>query len=126
MRRRRSTARRGTWRPLRRPPEDGCGHRGQRAGTAVFPGLSLHGYALGAVPGDVPVPAHDARPSELSRPGPDVLISYQRSPSRRSSPPTHDRESPGLKVLKDDRNHFTTEPAGPAVREEPLGGRTRS
>ncbi|WP_181788620.1 nitrilase-related carbon-nitrogen hydrolase [Streptomyces phytophilus] len=49
---------------------------GRGADVVVFPELSLHGYALGAVPGDVSIPANDPRLAELSRHGPDVLVGY--------------------------------------------------
>ncbi|MDI3389839.1 nitrilase-related carbon-nitrogen hydrolase [Streptomyces sp. B-S-A8] len=45
----------------------------QQADLVVFPELSLHGYALGSVPGDISVPHDDPRLAELSRHGPDVL-----------------------------------------------------
>ncbi|HWM37974.1 MAG TPA: nitrilase-related carbon-nitrogen hydrolase [Streptomyces sp.] len=48
----------------------------QRADVVVFPELSLHGYALGAVPGDESIGAHDPRLAELSRYGPDVLVGF--------------------------------------------------
>ncbi|MCT2593557.1 amidohydrolase [Streptomyces sp. N2-109] len=46
----------------------------RRADLVVFPELSLHGYALGSVPGDESVGADDPRLTELSGHGPDVLI----------------------------------------------------
>lgn len=49
----------------------------QQADLVVFPELSLHGYALGSVPGDVSVPQGDPRLAELSRHGPDVLVGLQ-------------------------------------------------
>lgn len=49
---------------------------GRGAHVVVFPELSLHGYALGAVPGDASIAAGDPRLSELSRQGPDVLVGY--------------------------------------------------
>jgi predicted amidohydrolase len=48
----------------------------QRADVVVFPELSLHGYALGALGGDASIGAHDPRLAELSKPGPDVLVGF--------------------------------------------------
>ncbi len=46
----------------------------QDADLVVFPELSLHGYALGALDGDVSVSATDPRVLGLSEFGPDVLV----------------------------------------------------
>jgi predicted amidohydrolase len=46
----------------------------QDADLVVFPELSLHGYALGALDQDVSVPATDPRVLGLSDLGPDVLV----------------------------------------------------
>lgn len=45
-----------------------------RADVVVFPELSLHGYALGALAGDRSLPAADPRLARLSEHGPDVLV----------------------------------------------------
>lgn len=47
-----------------------------QADVVVFPELSLHGYALGSVPGDESISAQDPRLLELSRYGPDVLVGF--------------------------------------------------
>ncbi len=44
------------------------------ADLVVFPELSLHGYALGRVPGDRSVSVVDERLARLSRFGPDVVV----------------------------------------------------
>lgn len=44
------------------------------ADLVVFPELSLHGYALGRLPGDTSVAADDARLVALSSHGPDVVV----------------------------------------------------
>jgi predicted amidohydrolase len=49
---------------------------GQGADLVVFPELSLHGYALGALPRDESVAASDGRLTDLSRHGPDVLVGF--------------------------------------------------
>lgn len=46
----------------------------QRADLVVFPELSLHGYALGELPGDVSILAEDSRLAGLAGYGPDVLV----------------------------------------------------
>ncbi|AXK35816.1 amidohydrolase [Streptomyces armeniacus] len=47
---------------------------GRRADVVIFPELSLHGYALGSVPGDESISTEDVRLAELSGYGPDVLV----------------------------------------------------
>lgn len=47
-----------------------------QADVVVFPELSLHGYALGSIPGDESISAQDPRLLELSRYGPDVLTGF--------------------------------------------------
>ncbi|GAB2736799.1 carbon-nitrogen hydrolase [Salinifilum aidingensis] len=49
------------------------------ADLVVFPELSLHGYALGRVPGDRSVDMADERLADLSRYGPDVLLGAHES-----------------------------------------------
>jgi predicted amidohydrolase len=49
---------------------------GQGADLVVFPELSLHGYALGALPRDESVQAGDERLTALSRHGCDVLVGF--------------------------------------------------
>ncbi|OEU96482.1 nitrilase-related carbon-nitrogen hydrolase [Streptomyces oceani] len=61
-------------RTAQRTAKEAAGHR---ADLVVFPELSLHGYALGSVPGDASISADDPRLGELSGHGPDVLIGYQ-------------------------------------------------
>ncbi|MCA1655415.1 MAG: amidohydrolase, partial [Pseudonocardiaceae bacterium] len=46
----------------------------QDADLVVFPELNLHGYALGALSGDVSVAADDPRVRALSEFGPDVVV----------------------------------------------------
>ncbi|MHA6798454.1 nitrilase-related carbon-nitrogen hydrolase [Bounagaea algeriensis] len=53
------------------------------ADLVVFPELSLHGYALGRVPGDRSVGMADERLADLSRHGPDVLLGAHESGSVR-------------------------------------------
>ncbi|MET7637090.1 nitrilase-related carbon-nitrogen hydrolase [Streptomyces sp. NPDC005438] len=48
----------------------------QRADVVVFPELSLHGYALGAIGRDESLTVHDPRLAELSAHGPDVLVGF--------------------------------------------------
>lgn len=48
----------------------------QQADVVVFPELSLHGYALGAVSDDRSISAQDPRIAELSTHGPDVLVGF--------------------------------------------------
>ena len=48
----------------------------RQADVVVFPELSLHGYALGALPEDRSISATDPRIAELSAHGPDVLVGF--------------------------------------------------
>ena len=47
----------------------------QGAEIVVFPELNLHGYGLGQIDGDTSIPVQDPRLAELSRIGPDVVLS---------------------------------------------------
>lgn len=49
---------------------------GAGADLVVFPELTLHGYALGELPGDCSVSADDARLASLATAGPDVLVGF--------------------------------------------------
>ncbi|MBO0802352.1 MAG: amidohydrolase [Nocardiopsaceae bacterium] len=54
------------------------------AELVVFPELSLHGYALGRIPGDRSLRADDPRLTALPREGTDVLIGFhEQAPVRR-------------------------------------------